>query len=78
MKIIISDPLPSSATELLEMEGWTVDAQSGRPTEKLSTDIKDADALIVRSATKVTAELIPLHLIFALSPAQGQASTMLI
>jgi len=58
MKIIISDPLPSSATELLEMEGWTVDAQSGRPTEKLSTDIKDADALIVRSATKVTAELI--------------------
>ena len=58
MKIIISDPLPSSATELLEKEGWTVDARAGRSTDKLSNDIKDAVALIVRSATKVTAQLI--------------------
>jgi len=58
MKIIISDPLPSSATELLEKEGWTVDASTGRSTEELSNDIKDAVALIVRSATKVTAQLI--------------------
>ena len=58
MKIIISDPLPSSATELLEKEGWTVDACTGRSTEELSNDIKDAVALIVRSATKVTAQLI--------------------
>ena len=58
MKIIISDPLPTSATELLENEGWTVDARAGRSTEQLSNDIVDADALIVRSATKVTAQLI--------------------
>jgi len=58
MKIIISDPLPSSAAELLEKEGWTVDARTGRSTEDLSNDIKDAVALIVRSATKVTAQLI--------------------
>lgn len=58
MKIIISDPLPSSVTEFLQNEGWTVDARSGRSPEDLSNDIKDADGLIVRSATKVTAELI--------------------
>ena len=58
MKIIISDPLPTSATKLLETEGWTVDARSGRPAEELANDIADADALIVRSATKVTSQLI--------------------
>lgn len=58
MKIIISDSLPSSATELLESEGWTVDSRSDRSIEQLSKDIADADALIVRSATKVTPELI--------------------
>ena len=58
MKIIISDPLPSSAAELLKNEGWTVDARTGRSAEELTKDIKDAVALIVRSATKVTAQLI--------------------
>ena len=58
MKIIISDPLPTSATKLLETEGWVVDARSGRPAEELANDIADADALIVRSATKVTSQLI--------------------
>lgn len=58
MKIIISDSLPSSATELLQNEGWTVDTRAGRSVEQLSKDIADADALIVRSATKVTANLI--------------------
>ena len=42
MKIIISDPLPTSATKLLETEGWTVDARSGRPAEELANDIADA------------------------------------
>ena len=58
MKIIISDPLPESAAELLRAEGWTVDARSGRPLEELLTDVADADGLIVRSATKVNRQLI--------------------
>jgi len=58
MKIIISDPLPDSAAALLRAEGWTVDARSGRLLEDLLTDIADADGLIVRSATKVTRQLI--------------------
>jgi D-3-phosphoglycerate dehydrogenase len=59
LKIIIADDLPESALELLRAEaGWTIDARSGRPPADLARDLADADALIVRSATKVTADLI--------------------
>ena len=58
MKILIADPLPASAADLLRTEGWTVDARSGRPLAELKADISDADGLIVRSATRVDADLI--------------------
>lgn len=57
-KIVVSDDLPASALDLLRAEGWTVDARSGRPVAELAADLADADALIVRSATKVTADLL--------------------
>ncbi|MEO8678435.1 MAG: phosphoglycerate dehydrogenase [Vicinamibacterales bacterium] len=58
MNIVVADDLPKTALELLKAEGWSVDARSGRTPEQLSADLKDADALVVRSATKVTAEII--------------------
>ena len=58
MKIVVADDLPASALELLRAEGWDVDAQTGRAPEKLAADLTEADALVVRSATKVTARLI--------------------
>ena len=58
MKIVIPDPLPPAAVSLLEAEGWTVDTRDGRTPAELRADLSDADALIVRSATTVTAELI--------------------
>jgi D-3-phosphoglycerate dehydrogenase len=58
MKIIVADDLPTSALDLLRAEGWTVDARSGRPLPELLADVADADAVVVRSATKVTRELI--------------------
>ena len=58
MKIIVADDLPGSALDLLRAEGWTVDARTGRTLEQLRTDVADADAIVVRSATKVTAEII--------------------
>ena len=58
MKIVIADPLPSSAADLLRDEGWDVDAQTGRTPEELHATLADADALIVRSATHVDANLI--------------------
>ena len=58
MKIIVADDLPSSALDLLRSEGWNIDARSGRPAAELAADLADADAIVVRSATKVTADLI--------------------
>ena len=58
MKIVIADPLPSSAADLLRAEGWTVEDRAGRPPETLAADLTDADGLIVRSATKVTAAVL--------------------
>ncbi len=58
MKIVVADDLPASALDLLRAEGWDVDARSGRAPDQLAHDLRDADALVVRSATKVTAPLI--------------------
>lgn len=58
MKIVVADDLPVSALELLRAEGWDVDARTGRAPDQLAVDLQDADAIVVRSATKVTAALI--------------------
>jgi D-3-phosphoglycerate dehydrogenase len=59
VKIVVADDLPASALDLLRAEaGWAVDARAGRSAAALASDLADADALLVRSATKVTADLI--------------------
>src|SRR5688500_6462475 len=58
MKIVIADDLPASAVSLLRAEGWDVDARPARAATQLAQDLAGADALVVRSATKVTASLI--------------------
>jgi D-3-phosphoglycerate dehydrogenase len=58
LKIVVADDLPGSALDVLRAEGWNVDARTGRAPEQLATDVADAEAIVVRSATKVTAPLI--------------------
>jgi D-3-phosphoglycerate dehydrogenase len=59
MKIVIADDLPQSAVALLQqVPGFTVSAKPGRPKPELLADLADADALIVRSATKVTPDVL--------------------
>jgi D-3-phosphoglycerate dehydrogenase len=58
MKIIVADSLPASALDVLQTDGWTVDARPGRSPKDLTADLADADAILVRSATKVDAALI--------------------
>lgn len=58
MHIVIADSLPTTAAEALRATGWSVDTKSGRKPDELSRDLANADALIVRSATQVTAQLI--------------------
>jgi D-3-phosphoglycerate dehydrogenase / 2-oxoglutarate reductase len=59
MKIVIADDLPQSAVALLrQVPDWQVSATPGRPKPELLADLADADALIVRSATKVTPDVL--------------------
>jgi D-3-phosphoglycerate dehydrogenase len=58
VNIVVADDLPASALALLRAEGWQVDARPGRTPDQLAKDLGTADALVVRSATKVTAPLI--------------------
>ncbi len=58
MKIVVADDLPVSALDLLRAEGWEVDVRTGRTPEQLAGDVAEADAIVVRSATKVTSPLI--------------------
>jgi D-3-phosphoglycerate dehydrogenase / 2-oxoglutarate reductase len=59
MRIVVADDLPTSSLDLLRSEpGWIVDARSGRSPDALAADLADADALLVRSATKVDARLM--------------------
>ena len=58
MKIVIADGLPASAIDLLSQPDWNIDNRQGRQPAELMADLSDADALVVRSATKVTRDVI--------------------
>jgi phosphoglycerate dehydrogenase-like enzyme len=56
MKILVADDISERALELLLAEpSWDVVYLPGKKQGSLAEQIQDADALIVRSATKVTA-----------------------
>jgi D-3-phosphoglycerate dehydrogenase / 2-oxoglutarate reductase len=59
MKIVVADSISASALDVLKSQpAWQVVRLSGNPAASLLDEVRDADALIVRSSTKVTAELI--------------------
>jgi D-3-phosphoglycerate dehydrogenase len=60
MKILISDNLEQSCIDILTHENFAVDNRPGIPPEELKRTIPQYDVLIVRSATKVTGEVIAL------------------
>jgi D-3-phosphoglycerate dehydrogenase len=58
MKVLISDNLSATGVEILKKAGLEVDARSKTSAEEIEKMIGDYDALIIRSATKVTKELL--------------------
>jgi D-3-phosphoglycerate dehydrogenase len=58
IKILVSDSLSKQGVDILEQAGFRVVVKTKLPKEELLKEVKDADGLIVRSGTKVTAELI--------------------
>lgn len=58
-KILVSDKLAQEGLDILNgVEGFQVDGKYGLPPEELKKIIGDYDALIVRSGTNVTADII--------------------
>jgi D-3-phosphoglycerate dehydrogenase len=55
MKVIVADKISERGVELLRAAGWNIVLTT---KDTLPAEIADADALIVRSATKVTSELL--------------------
>jgi D-3-phosphoglycerate dehydrogenase len=58
MKVIVSDKLASEGIKVLKAAGFEVLEAWEEPKEKLPELIKDCDAIVVRSATKVRKDLI--------------------
>lgn len=57
-KVLIADPVAREGVEKLTDAGIETDVQKQLPLEELKERIADADGLIVRSETKVTAEIL--------------------
>jgi D-3-phosphoglycerate dehydrogenase len=58
MKVIITDPIAKKGVEILKAAGLEVTESPGLPPDELIKAIPAYDAIIVRSATKVTADVI--------------------
>lgn len=58
MNILVSDPIGQSGLEYLKKCGYTVSYNPTISTEDLAKEISQYDALIVRSRTRVTEELL--------------------
>jgi D-3-phosphoglycerate dehydrogenase len=59
MKVLVSDNLGEIGIEMFQKEeGITVDVKTGLSPDELKSIIPEYDALVIRSATKVTAEII--------------------
>ena len=57
-KVLASDPLDASAVEAMRDAGLIVDEKTGLTPDALLREIAEYDAIVVRSATKVRAEVI--------------------
>lgn len=58
MKVLICDPIAEDGINMLKENGFEVDIKTGMDKEELKDVIKDYNAIVVRSATKVTADVI--------------------
>jgi D-3-phosphoglycerate dehydrogenase len=58
MKVLISDNISDKGIDILKKSGLIVDVKTGMAPERLKKEIGKYDALVIRSATKVTPDII--------------------
>jgi len=57
-KVLVSDPLAQSAVATMREAGLTLDEKTDLSVEQLKSEIANYDAIVIRSATKLRAEVI--------------------
>ena len=57
-KVLVSDPITPAGIDLFKQAGFEVEVKTDHTKEELIAKIKNYDALIVRSQTKVSADII--------------------
>jgi D-3-phosphoglycerate dehydrogenase len=58
MKILISDNLAPEGVKIFEEAGFEVDARTSTPLDEIEKIIGEFDGLVIRSATKITEDLL--------------------
>jgi len=58
LKVLVSDNISTKGLDILKKAGLSVDVKTGLTPEELRKEIGKYDALVVRSATKVTADIV--------------------
>ncbi|MEX2190911.1 MAG: phosphoglycerate dehydrogenase, partial [Bacteroidota bacterium] len=58
MKVLIADQVDKVCSDVFRREGFEVIESPGLTLDALKEKIRDADALVVRSATQVTADVL--------------------
>lgn len=58
MKILICDGLDSAAVKQMEQDGHQITLKKGITADELAQLLPDAEAVVVRSATKITAQVL--------------------
>lgn len=58
MKVLVSDALSPEGIEILKKAGLEVDVRTGMSPDELKSCIGDYEGIVIRSATKMTAEVI--------------------
>ncbi|MEK6581720.1 MAG: phosphoglycerate dehydrogenase [Nitrospirota bacterium] len=58
MKVLVSDKISDKGVEILKKAGLTVDVKTGMKPDELKACIGEYHGLVIRSATKVTADII--------------------
>ncbi|HVP04597.1 MAG TPA: phosphoglycerate dehydrogenase [Dehalococcoidia bacterium] len=58
MRILICDPIAQDGVEIFRQAGADVDIKTGQKPEELKKSVNGYDALVVRSETKVTREIL--------------------
>ena len=58
MKVLVSDKISDKGVEILKKAGLDVDVKTGMKPDELKACISEYHGLVIRSATKATAEII--------------------